>query len=125
MAAEVHYGGQNLDELDQRLFRVYCDARFNPTLLRGSYPGGEARRRDGNRGFFRPAIQPTGAESGSGSTTTTASKPKTQQDLIQLQILELLAALPAGEEEALGEESLPQTLRSKVLSGSLELHSIC
>ncbi|KAG6606622.1 dynein heavy chain, outer arm [Phytophthora cinnamomi] len=33
MVAEVHLGGRITDELDRRLFRAYCDAWFNPTLL--------------------------------------------------------------------------------------------
>ncbi|KAG1713125.1 hypothetical protein DVH05_028501 [Phytophthora capsici] len=37
MIAEVHYGGRITDELDRRLFRAYCDAWFNPTLLGGSF----------------------------------------------------------------------------------------
>ncbi|EEY63593.1 dynein heavy chain, outer arm [Phytophthora infestans T30-4] len=37
MVAEVHYGGRITDELDRRLFRAYCDAWFNPTLLGSSF----------------------------------------------------------------------------------------
>ncbi|KAJ8574943.1 hypothetical protein ON010_g4268 [Phytophthora cinnamomi] len=37
MVAEVHYGGRITDELDRRLFRAYCDAWFNPTLLGNSF----------------------------------------------------------------------------------------
>ncbi|RLN86351.1 hypothetical protein BBJ28_00004571 [Nothophytophthora sp. Chile5] len=37
MVAEVHYGGRITDELDRRLFRAYCDAWLNPTLLGTSF----------------------------------------------------------------------------------------
>ncbi|GLD99919.1 hypothetical protein PINS_up008647 [Pythium insidiosum] len=37
MIAEVHYGGRITDEMDRRLFKAYCEAWFNPTILSGSF----------------------------------------------------------------------------------------
>ncbi|ETN06717.1 hypothetical protein PPTG_12758 [Phytophthora nicotianae INRA-310] len=172
MVAEVHYGGRITDELDRRLFRAYCDAWFNPTLLGSSFSfnpevklsTGGATSSSGQlfnyclpdssmaeieeyqryiAGF--PSVdspevfglhpnadltyrvkevtallgtivdtQPTDAES-------TATKSETREDIIQQKIRELLASLPTGGEEALSEEALAQSLRSKVLGGGLEL----
>lgn len=37
MVAEVHYGGRITDEMDRRLFKAYCEAWFNPTVLSNSF----------------------------------------------------------------------------------------
>ncbi|DBA03213.1 TPA: hypothetical protein N0F65_003933 [Lagenidium giganteum] len=37
MVAEVHYGGRITDEMDRRLFKAYCEAWFNPTILAPSF----------------------------------------------------------------------------------------
>ncbi|KAG2840968.1 Dynein heavy chain 8, axonemal [Phytophthora cactorum] len=174
MVAEVHYGGRITDELDRRLFRAYCDAWFNPTLLGSSFSfnpevklstGGATpssgqlfnyclpdssmaeieeyqRYIAGFPSVDSPEVfglhpnadltyrvkevsallgtivdtQPTDAES-SGTTT----KSETKEEIIQQKIRELLAALPTGGEQALSEEALAQSLRSKVLGGGLEL----
>ncbi|KAL4171660.1 hypothetical protein KRP22_009750 [Phytophthora ramorum] len=182
MVAEVHYGGRITDELDRRLFRAYCDAWFNPTLLGSSFsfnpevkltagtggasssgqlfnycvPDSSVAEIEEYQRFIAsfPSVdspevfglhpnadltyrvkevsallgtivdtQPTDADNGSASTSTTskAAVLETREDIIQQKIRELLAALPSGGEEALSEEALAQALRSKVLGGGLEL----
>lgn len=37
MVAEVHYGGRITDEMDRRLFKAYCEAWLNPTILSNSF----------------------------------------------------------------------------------------
>lgn len=55
MVAEVHYGGRITDEMDRRLFRAYCEAWINPTLLGGSFA------------FFSPDASVLNGSSGSTS----------------------------------------------------------
>ncbi|TMW55127.1 hypothetical protein Poli38472_013889 [Pythium oligandrum] len=57
MVAEVHYGGRITDEMDRRLFKAYCEAWFNPTILSNAFTFTPET----------PAIAPSGGGSSKGS----------------------------------------------------------